>query len=104
MTRPNSTCHGWSLNVTLLISAELKNNDRQYDSMCIVTDAAILLFADQDADAQTSRSVHRCAQGEGVHVKGDGRPRSGRWIRVALRMHGVIDIEVCECGRGRLWW
>ena len=25
--------------------------------MCIVTDAAILLFADQDADAQTSRSV-----------------------------------------------
>ena len=81
----------------------MENNDRRYDSMCIVTDAAILLFADQDADAQTSRSVHRCAQGEGVHVKGDGRPRSGRWIRVALRMHGVIDIEVFECGRGRLW-
>ena len=55
----------------------------------------ILLFDDQDADAQTSRSVRRCAQGEGVHLKGGGRPRSGRWIRVALRMHGVIDIEVC---------
>ena len=51
------SCHGWSLIVTLLSSVELENNDRRYDFMCIVTDAAILLFADQDADAQTPRIV-----------------------------------------------